>query len=64
VGASIVDRLGGEAWRAVENRYPWIAWSYGGMALVDTESELLACDVGLRECETLPAQRPFLLPTN
>ena len=44
--------------------YAWIAWSYGDIALVDTEAELLACDASRRTCERLPAERPILMPTN
>jgi hypothetical protein len=62
--AAIADTRSGELWRVPENAYPWIAWSYGDIALVDTEDELLACDPARRACERLPAERPFLLPTN
>lgn len=63
-GAAIVDARTGELWRVPKDAYPWIAWSYGDMAMVDTEDELLACDAARRACESLPAERPFLLPTN
>ena len=47
---------------------PWIAWSYGDIAMVDhTDAAfdvLLACKAGGRTCEPLPAERPFLMPTN
>lgn len=62
--AAIVDTRTGELWPVPKNRYPWIAWSYGDIALVDTEDVLLACDAARRACETLPAERPFLMPTN
>ena len=61
--AAIVDTRTGELWRVPDDAYPWIAWSYGDMAMVDTEDELLACDPR-RACERLPAERPFLMPTN
>jgi hypothetical protein len=61
--AVIVDTKTGEPWR-VAAAYPWIAWSYGDIALVDTEDELLACDAARRACESMPAKRPFLMPTN
>ena len=72
-GAVIVDTRTGELWRVPNNTYAWIAWSYGDIALVDhtkneadhTEDvELLACDAARRTCERLPAERPFLMPTN
>lgn len=62
--AVIVDTRTGELWRVPKNAYPSIAWSYGDIAMVDTEGQLLACDAARRECEHLPAERPFLLPTN
>jgi len=64
-GAVVVDTRTGELWRVPTNTYPWIAWSYGDIAMVDhTEGELLACDAAVRACDPLPAQRPFLLPTS
>lgn len=63
-GAAIVDTRTGELWRVPKNAYPWIAWSYGDFALLDTNDELLACDAVRRACEPLPAERPFLMPTN
>jgi hypothetical protein len=62
--AVIVDTRTGELWRVPKNAYPWIAWSYGDIALVDTEDALLACDAARRACESLPAEHPFLMPTN
>ena len=62
-GAVTVDTRTGELWRVPKNLYPWIAWSYGDIAMVDTEDELLACDATRHACERLPAERPFLLPT-
>ena len=61
--AAIVDIRTGDLW-VPRNAYPWIAWSYGNVALVDVEDALLACDATRRMCETLPAERPFLMPTN
>ena len=64
-GAVIVDTRTDELWRIPENGYPWIAWSYGDIAMVNTtEDDLLACDAARRTCESLPAERPFLMPTN
>ena len=79
-GAVIIDTRTGELWRVPRNVNPsspdWspsIAWSYGDIAMVDytdisrgdhTEGELLACDAARRTCERLPAERPFLMPTN
>jgi hypothetical protein len=60
---AILDTRTGELWR-LPNAYPWIAWSYGEIALVDIEHALLACDATRRTCRSLPAERPFLLPTN
>jgi hypothetical protein len=62
-GAVIIDTRTGDLWRVAGDKYPWIAWSYGDIALVDTEDALLACDAGRRTCERLPAERPFLMPT-
>jgi hypothetical protein len=62
--AAIVDTRTGELWRVPKNAYPWIAWSYGDIALVDVEDELIACDAARRVCEALPAERPLLMPTN
>jgi hypothetical protein len=62
-GATIVDPGTGDLWRVGGDRYPWIAWSYGDIALVDTEDALIACDAGRRTCKRLPAERPFLMPT-
>ena len=62
--AAIVDTRSGELWRVPNNAYAWIAWSYGDIALLDTETGLLACDASRRTCEQLPAERPFLMPTN
>jgi hypothetical protein len=61
--AAILDTRTGELWR-LPNAYPWIAWSYGEIALVDIEDALLACDATRRTCRSLPAERPFLMPTN
>jgi hypothetical protein len=62
--AAIVDTRTGDVWRVPKNAYPWIAWSYGDLALVDTKDELLACDAARRACKSVPAERPFLMPTN
>jgi len=62
--AAIVDTRTGELWRVPKNAYPSIAWSYGAIALVDTGDELLACDAARRACDSVPAKRPFLMPTN
>ena len=47
-----------------QERVPLIAWSYGDIAMVDTGDELPACDAARRACVSLPAERPFLMPTN
>lgn len=62
--AAILDLMTGDLWRVPKNAYPSIAWSYGDIALVDVEDELIACDAARRVCEALPAKRPFLMPTN
>lgn len=62
-GATIIEIRTGDLWRVGGSRYPWIAWSYGDIALVDTEDALLACDAGRRICKRLPATRGFLMPT-
>jgi hypothetical protein len=64
-GAAIVDTGTGDLWRVPKNVYPWIAWSYGDIAMVDlTEDELLACDPASQTCKNLPAESPILMPTN
>jgi hypothetical protein len=63
-GAVILDTRTGALWRMPNEAYPWLAWSYGDMAMVDTEENLLACDIARRACDHLPAERPFLMPTN
>jgi len=64
-GAVIVETRTGEWWPVPKDVYPWIAWSYGDIALVDhTEDVLLACDVARRACQTLQPDGDFLLPTN
>ena len=35
-GAAIIDTRTGELWRVPKDVYPWIAWSYGDIAMVDT----------------------------
>jgi len=64
--AATIDIRTGELWRVPRKiDYPWIAgWSYGDIALVDTEDALLACNAARRSCELLSAERPFLMPTN
>jgi hypothetical protein len=61
--AVIVNTRTGQRW-VPKNAYPWIAWSYGNIALIDTEDALLACDAARRVCESVPVERPFLMPTN
>ena len=61
--AAIVDTRTGELWR-LPNAYPSIAWSYSEIALVDVQHALLACDAPRHSCRSLPAERPFLMPTN
>ena len=61
---AVVDTRAGELWRVPDDGYARIAWSYGDIALVDTEDALLACDAARRACAPLPAERPFLMPTN
>ena len=62
--ATIIDTRTGDLWPVPKNGYPWIAWSYGDIALVDTEDALLACDAARHTCERLHPERPFLMPTN
>jgi hypothetical protein len=63
-GAVIVNNRTGKVWRVPKDAYPWIAWSYGDIAMVDTDDELLACDAARRACDRLRVKRPFLMPTN
>jgi hypothetical protein len=62
--AAIVDTRTGELWQVPNDTYPWIAWSYGDIALVDTDGPFLACDAARRTCERLHPDGPFLMPTN
>ena len=63
--AATVDTRTGELWRVPRNRYPWIAWSYGDIAMVDQEDGyLLACDVARQTCDIIRPEQPFLMPTN
>jgi hypothetical protein len=62
--AVIIDTRTGELWRVPGNDYPWIAWSYGDVALIDIEDALLACDAARRTCERLRTERPILLPNH
>lgn len=62
--AVVVDARTGQWWRVPESGDPSIAWSYGDIALVNTKDGLRACDAARRTCETLPAERPLLMPTN
>ena len=63
-GAVIVNTRTGKLWRVPKPAYPWIAWSYRDIAMVDTDGQLLACDAARRTCDRLRARRPFLMPTN
>lgn len=63
-GAVIVNIRTGKQWRVPNPAYPWISWSYGDIAMVDTGDQLLACDAARRTCERLRPKRPFLMPTN
>lgn len=63
-GAVIVDTGTGDLWRVPPGTYPEIAWSYGDIAMVAVEDALFACDAVQRACDPVPAQGPFLLPTN
>jgi hypothetical protein len=63
-GPAIVDTRTGEVWRTPMAGYPWIAWSYDDIALVDTEDAVIACDAAHRVCKTVDLSRPVLLPTS
>ena len=72
-GAAILNTGTGEVWHVPHSGWPWLAWSYGDIALVETQiwssgnyraGGLLACDASRDTCETLPAESPFLVPTN
>jgi hypothetical protein len=66
--AVIIDAATGDLWPAPRGiDYPWIAWSYGDIAMVnfgDRQEKLLACDAAQRTCESFPVERPILMPTN
>ena len=61
--AAIVDTKTGRVWKAITG-YPWNAWSYDDIAMIDSENALHACDPAARKCKRLRAERPFLMPTN
>ncbi|MDT7571232.1 MAG: hypothetical protein QOE05_1406 [Actinomycetota bacterium] len=63
-GAAFVDTRTGELW-PVMNGYPWIAWSYGDLAMIDIEGHgLQACNAARRTCAPVHPVGPYLLPTN
>lgn len=62
--AAIIDIRTGELWLESKIDYPYIAWSYGNIALVEDENRLLACNASRRTCKLLPTEGPFLMPTN
>jgi hypothetical protein len=63
--AAIVDLRTGVLWPVPDNTYPWIAWSYADVALLDLEDTVLACDATLRTCDPLqPDYLPPTMPTN
>lgn len=72
-GAAILNTSTGDVWHVPNSGWPWLTWSYGNVALVETElwksgnyraGPLLACDAAQQICDALPAERPFLMPTN
>lgn len=62
--AVIVNTKNAELWRISKSTDPHVAWSYGDIALVSTDSDFLACDPTSRMCETLSVGGPILMPTN
>jgi hypothetical protein len=72
-GAAILNMSTGAVWHVPKSGWPWLTWSYGNVALVETQlwksgtyrwGPLLACDAAQQTCNALPAERPFLMPTN
>jgi hypothetical protein len=59
---AIIDTGTGELWTMPVKGYPWIAWSYGDIALVDNDGVFHACDVSSRSCEVVPVGDDYLLP--
>lgn len=59
---AVIDTRTGELWTMPDKGYPWIAWSYGDIALVDNDGVFRACDVSRRTCEILPVGDDYLLP--
>jgi hypothetical protein len=62
--SAIIDVRTGDLWPVPVNEYSYLAWSYGDIALVETETALFACDAASRTCESVAAQRPVLMPTS
>ena len=61
-----VNTRTGGVWREPTG-YPWIAWSYGDIALAKfggDKEKLLACDAARRTCKTIPVEGSILMPTN
>lgn len=63
-GATVLDTRTGELWRVPNDQYPWIAWSYDDVAMLDVDDGLVACEAARQLCERVPAERPFLMPSN
>jgi hypothetical protein len=69
--AAIADVRSGALWHLPPvDSYPWIAWSYGDLALVLVDPEgkkqpsLVACDAVTHACDTLPHQGRVLMPAS
>jgi hypothetical protein len=69
-GAAIIDVASHETWLLpLTAGYPWIAWSYGDVAMVildanGSDGALFTCEVDTRACEELPGQGTVLMPTS
>jgi hypothetical protein len=62
--AAILDTRTGELWPGPASESLWSVWSYGDIALVQEDDQLLACHAEDHTCSRLPAEAPFLMPTN
>jgi hypothetical protein len=72
-GAAILNTSTGDVWHVPNSGWPWLAWSYGDIALVDRQlwvaghyrwGDMLACDATSQTCERLQVERPILMPTS
>jgi hypothetical protein len=66
---AILDTRSGELWRVDATEISMISWSYGDIALAQTNQGLQACDANTRQCrvlgdELLPKNELVLIPSS